>query len=559
MTSSARPSEASGQAVPQSSVPEPAQRPERGIVNAILPDELIRLAPQLTPFLARPTPSWPEVIDAADWLRHHLGVSKPLWDDAWFTMGRHLAAIALAIVSTKGPDHFWTSPWVSSTAWCRKPRPGNCLWGGQYGRCDGLHSRYKRREAGRRGKCDRTLSRTALRRSRPCPYRKHHPAPIWTRRTSEPTNHILIPKARQRLFCFRQRHLESTVSMFSHPEYDGHQALLFAHNTASGLRALIAIHDTSLGPAFGGCRMYPYASEHQAMADVLRLSRGMTYKSAICELPYGGGKSVIIADPSRDKTPALLHAMGRLVEDLGGRYIIADDVGTTLADMVVMREVTRHTAAATPAAQQALPATAFGVFSALGAAAEVCLGRKDLAGLRVAVQGLGNVGMPLSGYLAAAGAVLVVSDLDLARCEQAAVAYGATIVAPEAIFSAPADLFAPAALGAVLNDATIPHLRCRIICGGANNQLAEARHDAALAARGIVFVPDYLANAGGVIDFHQETIDDRPEAVLASVARIGMITREVLRHAAETGATPLSVADAIVRARIRRVGGATQS
>jgi leucine dehydrogenase len=325
--------------------------------------------------------------------------------------------------------------------------------------------------------------------------------------------------------------------MFSHPDYDGHQELLFAHDAASGLRALVAIHDTTLGPAFGGCRMYPYGSEHDAVADVLRLSRGMTYKAAICELPYGGGKSVIIGDPRRDKTPALLHAMGRLVEDLGGRYIIADDVGTTLADLVAMREVTRHTAAATAAAQQALPATGFGVFEALRAAVDVCLGRHDLEGLRVAVQGLGNVGMPLCGYLAAAGAALIVSDLDLARCEQAAVDYGATVVAPEAIYSQEVDVFAPAALGGLLNDATIPQLRCRIVCGGANNQLAEARHDAALAARGIVFVPDYLANAGGVIDFHQETIDDRPEAVLAAVARIGMITCDVLRRVAETGAT----------------------
>ncbi len=336
--------------------------------------------------------------------------------------------------------------------------------------------------------------------------------------------------------------------MFSHPDYDGHEVLLFTQDAASGLRALIAIHDTTLGPAFGGCRMYPYSSEQHAMTDVLRLSRGMTYKAAICGLPYGGGKSVIIADPSRDKTPALLHAMGRIIEDLGGRYITADDVGTTLADLVIMREVTRHTAGA----RQALPATAFGVFEALRAAAEVCLGRSDLEGLRVAVQGLGNVGMPLCGYLSAAGAALVVSDLDGNRCAQAAATYGATLAAPEEIHAQHVDVFAPAALGAVLNDATIPCLRCRVVCGGANNQLAEARHDAALAVRGIVFVPDYLANAGGVIDFHQETIDDQPDAVLASVARIGAITRGVLRCAAATGATPLSVADGIVRARIIR-------
>src|SRR6266478_4532005 len=298
--------------------------------------------------------------------------------------------------------------------------------------------------------------------------------------------------------------------MFSHPDYDGHEALLFAQDAASGLRALIAIHDTTLGPAFGGCRMYPYASEQHAMTDVLRLSRGMTYKAAICELPYGGGKSVIIADPRRDKTPALLHAMGRIIEGLGG------------------------------------------VFEALRAAAEVCLGRSDLEGLRVAVQGLGNVGMPLCGYLSAAGAALVVSDLDANRCAQAVATYGATVAAPAEIHTQHVDVFAPAALGAVLNDATIRRLRCRVVCGGANNQLAEARHEAALAVRGIVFVPDYLANAGGVIDFHQETIDDQPDAVLASVARIGAITRDVLRCAAATGATPLSVADGIVRTRIIR-------
>jgi leucine dehydrogenase len=344
--------------------------------------------------------------------------------------------------------------------------------------------------------------------------------------------------------------------MFDHPDYDGHEALLFAQDRASGLRALVAIHDTTLGPAFGGCRIYPYRSDREAMTDVLRLSRGMTYKAAICELPYGGGKSVIIADPRRDKTPALLYAMGRVIEGLGGRYIAADDVGTSLADLSIMRQVTRHTAAATAAAQEALPATAFGVFEALRAAAEICLGRGDLDRLRVAVQGLGTVGMPLCFYLAKAGAALTVSDLDADRCARAAADYGAAIAAPEEIYAREVEVFAPAALGGVLNDATIPRLKCRIVCGGANNQLAEARHDAALAARGIAFVPDYLANAGGVIDFHQETIDDRPAAVLAAVARIGAITRDVLRRAGAAGATPLAVADGIVRARLKSAAAA---
>ena len=176
----------------------------------------------------------------------------------------------------------------------------------------------------------------------------------------------------------------------------------------------------------------------------------------------------------------------------------------------------------------------------------------DSQPLQVAVQGLGNVGMPLCGYLSAAGAELVVSDLDANRCAQAGAIFGATVAAPEEIYTQHVDVFAPAALGAVLNDATIPCLRCRVVCGGANNQLAEVRHDKTLAVRGIVFVPDYLANAGGVIDFHQETIDDQPDAVLAAIARIGAITRDVLHCAVATGATPLSVADRVVRARIRR-------
>jgi leucine dehydrogenase len=338
--------------------------------------------------------------------------------------------------------------------------------------------------------------------------------------------------------------------MFSHPEFDGHEAVVHAHDAATGLKAIIALHSTALGPAFGGCRMYPYADEGQALADVLRLSRGMTYKAAICELPYGGGKAVIIADPGRDKTPALLHAMGRAIEGLGGRYITADDVGTTLADLAVMRATTRHTAAATASAQAPLAVTAYGVLMAIEAAAERLLGRSDLAGLEVAVQGLGNVGYPLCGYLHERGVRLVVTDVDPARVARTREAFAAEAVAPDAIYDQSVDLFAPCALGAVLNGGTIPRLRAKIVCGGANNQLARAEDHALLAGRGIVFVPDYLANAGGVIDFHQEAVDDRPEAVLRAVERIRAITRDVLARARATGETPLAVADRIVRARI---------
>ncbi len=338
--------------------------------------------------------------------------------------------------------------------------------------------------------------------------------------------------------------------MFRHPEFDDHEQVVFLRDAAAGLRAIIALHSTALGPAFGGCRMWPYASEAAALTDALRLARGMTCKAAICELPYGGGKSVILGDPARAKTPALLRAMGRAVERLGGRYIIADDIGTTLADLAVMREATRHAAAATPAAREPLAVTAYGVLMAIRAAAREHLGRDTLAGLSVAIQGLGNVGLPLAGYLHEAGAALCVADLDPARVGEAARRFGARPVTPAAIHREAVDVFAPCALGAVLDGRTIPELQARIVCGGANNQLAAARHDAMLAARGILYVPDYLANAGGVIDFHQERIDDSPAAVLAAVGRIEGITADLLRTAAGAGRTPLAVADERVRARL---------
>ncbi len=341
--------------------------------------------------------------------------------------------------------------------------------------------------------------------------------------------------------------------MFCHPDFDDHEQVVFARDVSSGLRAIVAVHSTVSGPAFGGCRMWPYRDDDEALTDALRLSRGMTCKAAICDLPYGGGKSVILGDPKQAKTPALLLAMGRVVEGLGGRYVIADDLGTTLGDLRIMRAATEHTAAATMAAGQPLAVTAYGVFQALSAAAGHALGRSDLEGLRVAVQGLGNVGMPLCGYLHEAGAALVVSDLNAARVAQAERAFGARPAAPDAIYGQPVDVFAPCALGAVLNDRTIPLLGARIVCGGANNQLAQAHHAAALARRGILFVPDYIAYAGGVIDFHQERIgDDAPGAVLAAVARLRDITGEVLVRAAGVGQTPLEIADRIVLDRLAR-------
>lgn len=342
--------------------------------------------------------------------------------------------------------------------------------------------------------------------------------------------------------------------MFTHPEADGHELVQYVRDPSCGLRAIIALHSTVRGPAFGGCRMWPYTSEDEALSDALRLSRGMTCKAAIMELPYGGGKTVVLGDPARDKTPALLLALAEAVERLQGRYIIADDIGTSIEDLALMRQVTRHTAAATLAARTSLPVTAYGVFMAIRAAVLHRLGRSDLEGLKVAVQGLGHVGMPLCDYLDHAGASLTVADLDPRRTAQAAARYGAEVVEPEAIFAQPVDLLAPCALGGVLDDNTIPLLQAKLVAGGANNQLGLARHDAMLAERGILYVPDYIANAGGVIDFHQEQRDDRPEAVLAAVARIHEVTLDVLQRAEAAGATPLTVADRLVAERLRPQG-----
>ncbi len=358
--------------------------------------------------------------------------------------------------------------------------------------------------------------------------------------------------------------------MFDHPDFDGHECVVHAFDAASGLKAIVAIHSTALGPSFGGCRMFPYVDERAALRDALRLSRAMTCKCAITGLPYGGGKSVILGDPRRDKTPELLAAMGRLVDSLAGRYIVADDVGTTLEDLAVMRAETRFTAAATASAMQPLAVTAHGVLSAIEAAARVALRgaspsplaeegwggrgerRSALSSLTIAVQGLGNVGGPLCRLLHERGARLVVADPNAELVAAAVERFGAVASPPDAIYEAEADIFAPCALGGILNEATISRLRARIVCGGANNQLATPADAERLAARDIVYVPDYLVGAGGVIDFAQEAVDDQPETVLAAVGRIGRIAEEVLAKARATGTTPLAICDAIVRARLGR-------
>lgn len=292
------------------------------------------------------------------------------------------------------------------------------------------------------------------------------------------------------------------MSVFDHPDFDDHEQIVFFSDPAVGLRVIVAIHSTApYGIAGGGCRFWSYATSDDALRDALRLSKAMSYKLALCDMPAGGAKSVILGDSRTQKTEALLRAMGRFVERLSGKYIIAEDVGTTEADMRIIGTETkyvvgRHTDTG--------PATAYGTFLGLQLAARRKLGKDDLRGVRVAVQGLGGVGRRLCKHLHDAGAELIVCDLDAAAVTRVTTDYGARAVAPDQILEQDVDVLAPCALGSILDDTSILKLRCKVVAGAANNQLTEERHAELLAARGILFAPDFILNAGGVIGASQE-------------------------------------------------------
>jgi len=297
------------------------------------------------------------------------------------------------------------------------------------------------------------------------------------------------------------------MKIFDNPHFDAHESVVFVHDAQTGLRGIIAIHDTRLGPAAGGCRFWNYESEDAALADVLRLSRGMTYKNAVAGLDLGGGKSVIIGDPRAIKTPQLMRAFGRAVDRLGGAYTTAEDVGVDVEDMEHVRETTRHVAGLAHGAHASgdpSPTTAKGIVNGLRRAVAQRLNRDDLGGLLVAVQGLGHVGWHVCSRLHEGGAKLIVSDIDAARVERAVSEFGATACAAEAVLSVEADVFAPCALGAVLNARSIPALRVAIVAGAANNQLEDIADADRLHARGILYVPDFAINAGGIISVSRE-------------------------------------------------------
>ena len=303
------------------------------------------------------------------------------------------------------------------------------------------------------------------------------------------------------------------MELFTNASFDGHEHVSFFHDEETGLKAIIAVHNTNLGPSLGGCRMWNYSDESDALTDVLRLSRGMSYKSALAGLKLGGGKSVIIGDPKTQKSPELFRAMGRFVDRLAGRYIIAEDVGTSVDDMVNIEKETEFVVGlpskgtGEDASGDPSPVTAWGVFLGIRAAVSYRLGRHDLKGIRVAVQGLGHVGMALCGYLHEAGARLIVTDINHDALIYARNTYGAEVVAPDAIYEQDVDVFAPCALGGILNDETIPLLKASIVSGAANNQLLTPHHGDVLKNRNILYSPDFVINAGGVINVYYEWLN----------------------------------------------------
>jgi len=280
----------------------------------------------------------------------------------------------------------------------------------------------------------------------------------------------------------------------------GYERVLFGSDDAAGYRGIIAIHSTALGPAVGGTRYWSYKTEDDALTDVLRLARGMTYKNALAGLPFGGGKSIILRDGNAPDREQLFRAHGRMVNTLAGKYITAEDVGTSPADMEYILKETPYVGGLQDHAGDPSPHTARGVFRAMQAAARHKWGSDELSGKIVAIQGCGHVGYFLAGELARVGAKLIVADVDAAKVKRVVDDHHATAVAPDEIYSAEADIFAPCALGGVLNDQTIPQLKAKLVAGAANNQLLEPRHGDLLQQRGVLYAPDYAANAGGVIN-----------------------------------------------------------
>lgn len=356
-------------------------------------------------------------------------------------------------------------------------------------------------------------------------------------------------------------------------DYDGHETVRRIEDTETGLLAFIGVHNGNLGPALGGSRMFAYASEDDAIRDVLRLSRGMTYKNALAGLPLGGGKTVVMGDPRKLKTDDLMRALGRGVESLGGRYITAEDSGTNEHDMIVIAKETGYVVGLPSAADSVggdpSPVTAYGVYRGIKACAQRRYGNESLKGLKVSVQGLGAVGYALCRYLHDEGAVLTVTDIREESLQRAREEFpGVTVVAPDAIFDVQAHIFAPCALGAQINDQTVPRLKMDIIAGAANNQLATPAHGQMLKDRGILYAPDYVINAGGVICVayeYAQRIGKNPfshaitrKNMMAHVEGIGATLTKIFNIAEARNITTAQAADELAEAIFRDKKAAAQ-
>jgi glutamate dehydrogenase/leucine dehydrogenase len=347
------------------------------------------------------------------------------------------------------------------------------------------------------------------------------------------------------------------VQVFDRIGGDDYEQVVFCHDRATGLRAIVAIHSTRLGPALGGTRFYPYATEDAAVEDVLRLARGMTYKSAAAGLDLGGGKAVIIGDPATVRSEALLRTYARFVDALAGRYITAEDVGTTQADMDLIRRETVHVTGVSRSlggSGDPSAATAYGVLWAMKATASHLWGDTSLEGRHVAVSGVGKVGSNLVRHLVEERARVTVADVDEAAVKRAAATFGIETVGVDEIASVPCDIFSPCAMGGALDAETIPRLSCAAVVGSANNQLREPGDAARLAGAGVLYAPDFIVNAGGVINIAEELRGYHRERAYANVRRIFDTTAEVLATAARDGVTTAAAADSLAERRLTDVG-----
>lgn len=342
--------------------------------------------------------------------------------------------------------------------------------------------------------------------------------------------------------------------IFEHREFDRHERVSFVADEGSGLRAIIAVHSTARGPAAGGCRMWDYATSADALNDALRLSRGMSLKTAAADLPLGGGKAVIMRPKGRFDRRQLLQAFGEAVDTLRGMYWTAEDVGTNVADMEVVASRTRYVAGRTGGARPSgdpSPITAQGVAICIAAAVDHLWNARSLSGLEVAVQGLGNVGMGLCRLLHDKGAKLTVADIDARKARTAADAFGARVFGVDEILKAKCDVLAPCALGGILNAKTIGHLQARLVCGAANNQLDTIDDAKRLQQRGIVYAPDFITNAGGICSVASEILNiEDPAWVNVRLTALGRTLRDVLQRSAATGETTAVIAEQLAMERI---------